>query len=184
VGEPSASLRQSPSPDGARHPLWDKSEPTLADWIQVGVVHDEIGEHLERLADSRGKGGVSRVLIRLKELRALRSSIPDIRFHLERAADLAARSLVRKAAKANQLSEPDLKRLLDQSSPAGVTPEESVSFVREMARHLDAIIRQAKGDPDPWRSARWRQRSGQQAEAVKPNGNAYAAARMKRDPSV
>lgn len=182
---PSASPGQMTSLTGqAGDPLWGKADLTLGDWIQVGVIHAEFSDHLVRLADTHGKRAVARVLIRFGDLMALRSSFADLRCDAEYAADLAARSLVRKAAKANQLSEPDLQRLLDQASPAGVSPEESAPFVRQMARHLDAIIREAKGDPDPWRSARWRQRSARQAEPAKQNGNAYAAARMKRDPSA
>jgi hypothetical protein len=82
-------------------PLWDKPDLSLGDWIQVGVIHAEIGDHLERLADARGRGAVSRVLIRLSELRALRSTFAEIRSDVERAADIAARSLVRKKSKIN-----------------------------------------------------------------------------------
>jgi hypothetical protein len=50
-----------------------------------------------------------------------------------------------------------------------------------MVRHLDSIIRESKGDPDPWR--RTRRRGKGQAPVSQPKGNAYAAARAKRDPS-
>jgi hypothetical protein len=165
-------------------PLSGKAELSLGDWILAGVVHAEFGDHLERLADAHGKGAVSRVLIRLQELRALRSSFTDIRSDAERAADLAARSLVRKEARRRQLPEAELQRVLSQASPASVANDDSGAFAREMARHLTAIIREARGDPDPWRKARWPERSGRQGEIARPNGNAYAAARMKRDPSA
>jgi hypothetical protein len=182
-GGAAASPGQGAGPHGG-DPLWVKADLALGDWIRAGVIHPEFGDHLERLADARGKRAVSRVLIRLGDLMTLRSSFADLRRDAEYAADLAARSLVRKAAKGNQLSAAELQRLLNQASPAAVAPEESTAFVRQMARHLDAIIRKAKGDPDPWRTAGWQQRSGRQAEAAKPNGNAYASARMKRDPSA
>ena len=117
-------------------------------------MHAECGDRLERLADARGKGGVSRVLIRLQDLRGLRSSFADIRSDAERAADLAARSLARKAVKPQQLADADMQRSLSQASPAGIAAEDSAAFAREMARHLTAIIRQARGDPDPWRNGR------------------------------
>jgi hypothetical protein len=179
-----ASRGQDALPDGREDPLWGKADLSLGDWIQAGVVHAEFGDHLERLADAHGKGGVSRVLTRLQELRVFRSSFADIRSDAERAADLAARSLARKAAKSQQLAEADMQRLLSQAVPAGIAAEDSAAFAREMARHLTAMIREAKGDPDPWRSARWRERSGRQGETARPNGNAYAAARMKRDPTA
>jgi hypothetical protein len=77
-----------------------------------------------------------------------------------------------------------MQRLLSQASPAGIVAEGSTAFAREMARHLTAIIREARGDPDPWRNARWRERSGRQGETARTNANAYAAARMKRDPAA
>jgi hypothetical protein len=155
---------------------------TLADWIQAGVIHGEFGDHLERRADAHGMSAVSAILVRLEELRALRTSLSDVRCDSERAGDLAARSLVRKGAKSRGLGEADLKRLLEQASPASVADEDSLAFMRQMVRHLDAIIRQANGDPDPWRTARWRGQRQGEAETPKPKGNAYAAARAKRDP--
>jgi hypothetical protein len=180
-GEGTAASRgQGALPDERGDPLWGKSDLSLGEWIQAGVVHAEFGDHLERLGDAQGRAGVSRVLIRLQDLRELRSSFADIRSDAERAADLAARSLARKAAKPQQPLDADMQRLLSQASPAGIAAEDSAAFAREMARHLNAIIREARGDPDPWRSAYWRKR----AESPKPNGNAYAAVRMKRDPTV
>ena len=139
----------------AAKPL-DGAPLTLGDWIQAGVIHAEFGDHLERRADAYGKRAVSAILVRLEELRALRTSLGDVRCDAERAADLAARSLVRKEAKSQGLGEADLRRLLEQTSPASVADEDSLAFMRQMVRHLDAIIREAKGDPDPWRTARWR----------------------------
>jgi hypothetical protein len=161
-----------------------KSELTLADWIQAGVVHAEFGDHLERLSDARGRGAVSRVLVRLSELRVLRSSFADLRCDAERAADIAARSTARKAAKSKGLADGEIDRLVGQASPAGVPDEDAALFVREMARHLDAIIREAKGHPDPWRRSSWQGKRQPKIEEPKPTTNAYAAARHKRDPSA
>ena len=161
------------SPDGA--PL------TLEDWMKVGIIHAEFGDLLQRRVDAHGKRAVSALLVRLEELRALRPSLGDVRCDAERAADLAARSLVRKEAKDQGLGEADLQRLLKQASPVSVPDEESLAFVRQMVRHLDSIIRESKGDPDPWR--RTRRRGKGQAPVSQPKGNAYAAARAKRDPS-
>ena len=143
---------------------------TLGDWIQAGVIHAEFGDHLERRADAYGKRAVSAILVRLEELRALRPSLGDVRCDAERAADLAARSLVRKGAKGQGLGEADLRRLLEQASPASVADEDSLAFMRQMKRHLDAIIRQANGDPDPWRTARWRGQRQGEAESAKAEG--------------
>jgi len=197
TGKPTPQFRDESGWNPSRSPTSHEtlggsgSEPTsrpvawtLGDWLACGVVHSEFGVHLVRLADAQGKKSVSRVLIRLEELRALRPGVADIRGDAERAADLAARSLARKAAKSKGLREAELRRLLDQASPAGVADTDSTAFVREMARHLDAIIREAKGDPDPWRSARWRGERQREAEMSKPRGNAYAAARNKRDPAA
>ena len=56
--------------------LWSKPDLTLGDWIEAGVIHAEFGDHLERLADERGKGAVSGVLERLKDLRTIRTHQP------------------------------------------------------------------------------------------------------------
>ena len=68
--------------------LWCKPDLTLGDWTEAGVIHAEFefGDHLERMADKRGRGAVSRVLVRLKELRTLRKSSAEIRCDAERAA--------------------------------------------------------------------------------------------------
>jgi RepB DNA-primase N-terminal domain len=183
-----ACSRASPGPEatqgGQAKPGPGAADLALGDWIGLGVIHAEMGEHLERLADARGKGAVSRVLIRLNELRTLRSSFADVRCDVERASDIAARSLVRKAAKARSLPEAELQQLLHQASAANLASEDSAAFVRAMANYLDAIIREAKGDPDPWRRNHWQGRQQSQAVAPKPKGNSYAAARYKRDPAA
>src|SRR5262249_20630904 len=107
----------------------------------------------------------------------------EIRHDAERAADLAARTLARKEGKAAGLTEADIAHMVKQASPARVDCEHSADFVREMARHLKAIVREAQGHPDPWGSNRWRQRQ-RQTDATQPSENAYAAARHKRDPSA
>ena len=118
------------------------------------------------------------------ELRKLRSSFADIRCDVERASDIAARSLVRKAAKARSLPEAELQQLLHQASAANLASEDSAAFVRALAKYLDAIIREARGDPDPWRRAKWQGQQQRQDEAPKPKGNSYAAGRYKRDPAA
>jgi hypothetical protein len=164
--------------------LWSKPDPTLGDWIEAGVIHAEFGDHLERLADERGKGAVSRVLERLKDLRTIRKSLAEIRRDAERAADLAARSVARKAGKRMGLSDTDIKHMVEKACPASIEIEDTTLFVREMARHLDAIIREAQGNPDPWGTHRWRRGQQQVGDHSKANGNAYAVARHKRDPSA
>ena len=188
AGEGMAGSGASPGPEaalgGQAKPGPGAADLALGDWIRLGVIHAEMGEHLERLADARGKGAVSRVLVRLSELRTLRSSFADIRCDVERASDIAARSLVRKAAKARSLPEAELQQLLHQASAANLASENSAAFVRAMAKYLDAIIREARGDPDPWRRNHWQGQQQRQAEAPKPIGNSYAAARYKRDPAA
>ena len=164
--------------------LWSKPDLTLGEWIEAGVIHAEFGDHMEDLADKRGRGAVSRVLVRLNELRALRKSFAEIRRDAERAADTAARTLARKNGKQLVLTETDIAQMVRQASPAGIYRDDAAAFVREMARHLDSIIREAQGHPDPWgkeRRERWRQRQ-QQTSEVEPKVNAYEAARQKRDP--
>jgi hypothetical protein len=114
----------------------------------------------------------------------LRPSIADLRREAERAADIAARSTARKTAKAKGLADEGIDRLVRQAGPASVPDEDAALFVREMARHLDAIIREAKGDPDPWRRSSWKGKRQPKVGEPNPTTNAYAAARHKRDPSA
>ena len=176
-------LPAGPAVDCQAAALWGKADLTLGDWMEAGVLHDEIGDHLELLADKRGKGGVSRVLVRLNDLRTLRKSFAEVRSDVERAADLAARSLARKAGKETGATDTDIAHMVKQATPAGVDREDAGAFVRQMARHLDAITRQAQGDPDPWRTKHWRQQQ-QSSRTVETSGNAYAEARHKRDAAV
>jgi len=64
-----------------------------------------------------------------------------------------------------------------------VDRKDAVAFVRAMARALDSIIREARGEADPWRKEYWQQRRAKhdQNDAAKSGHNAYAAARHKRD---
>jgi hypothetical protein len=163
-------------------PLPREAEWSLEDWVRAGVVHAEFGGLLELVAAARGKKGVSRVLVRLQELRVLRPSFADLRREAERAADIAARSTARKAAKSKGLADREIDQLVRQATPASVPDEDAAVFVKEMARHLDAIIREASGDPDPWRRSSWQGRRQPKIEQPKST-NAYAAARHKRDPS-
>jgi hypothetical protein len=165
-------------------PLTHAADWSLEDWVRAGVIHAEFGDLLELVANARGKKGVSRVLVRLQELRVLRPSIADLRREAERAADIAARSTARKAAKSKGLADVEIDRLVRQASPAGVPDDDAALFVREMARHLDAITREAKGDPDPWRRSSWQGKRQPKVGESKPATNAYAAARHKRDPSA
>jgi hypothetical protein len=169
---------------GQAAPLPHEAEWSLEDWVRARVIHAEFGGLLELVAAASGKKGVSRVLVRLQELRALRPSFADLRREAERAADIAARTTTKKAAKAKGLADEEIERLGRQASPASVPDEDAVLFVREMARHLDAIIREANGDPDPWRRSSWQGRRQPKIEEPKPTTNAYAAARHKRDPSA
>jgi hypothetical protein len=164
-------------------PLPREAEWSLEDWVLAGVVHAEFGELLQLVATARGKRGVSRFLARLQDLRVLRPSFADLRGDVERAADIAARSATRKAAKSKGLADGEIDRLVRQATPACVPNEDAALFVREMARHLDAIIREANGDPDPWRRSSWQGKRQPKVEEQKPTTNAYAAARHKRDPS-
>ena len=95
----------------------------------------------------------------------------------------AARSLARKAGKLMQLTEADIAHMVEHASPETVDSEDSAAFVRAMVRPLDSIIREAKGEPDPWRKEYWQQRRAKhdQNDAAKSGHNAYAAARHKRD---
>ena len=86
--------------------------------------------------------------------------------------DIAARSITRKAAKSKGLPEAEIEPLVRQASPASVPDEDAVLFVREMARHLDAIIREAKGDPDPWRKSYWQGKHQPKVEEQKQTTNA------------
>ena len=122
--------------------LWSKPDPTLGDWTEAGVIHAEFefGDHLERLADERGKGAVSRVLERLKDLRTIRNSPAEIRSDAERAADLAARTVAKKVGKRMGFTEADIKHMVEHSSPGSVDNEDAADFVREMANELDVIL--------------------------------------------
>ena len=166
--------------------LWSKPDLTLGEWIEAGVIHAEFGDHFEDLADKRGKGAISGVLVRLRELRTLRKSFAEIRCDAERAARAAARSLARKAGKLMQLTEADIAHMVERASPETVDSEDSAAFVRAMVRPLNSIIREAKGEPDPWRSERWKRWQAKQGknDATKPEGNAYAEAQLKRNPSA
>ena len=119
--------------------LWSKPDPTLGDWMEAGVIM-QFGDHLERLADERGKGAVSRVLERLKDLRTIRNSAAEIRRDADRAADLAARTVAKKVGKRMGLTEADIKHMVEHSSPGSVDNEDAADFVREMANELDVIL--------------------------------------------
>lgn len=108
--------------------------------MEAEVIHAEFSDHLERLADERGKGAVSRVLARLKDLRTIRNSPAEIRRDAERAADLAARSVARKAGKLMGLTEADIKHMVEHATPVSVDHEDAADFVREMANELDVIV--------------------------------------------
>jgi len=165
-------------------PLTHVADWSLEDWARIGVVHAEFGGLLDLVANASGNKGVSRVLVRLQELRVLRPSFADLMRDAERAADIAARTTARKAAKSKGLADGEIDQLVRQASPASVPDDDAALFVREMARHLDAIIREANGDPDPWRRSSWQGKRQPQIEEPKPATNAYAAARHKRDPSA
>jgi hypothetical protein len=178
VSEGTPRSEASPETTPARSPDW-----TLGDWIEADIVHAEIGDHLERQADKFGQAAVSRVLVRLEELRKLRPCLGDVRSDLERAGDIAARKLVRTAARKLGLGDAEVERQAKQACPAGISEEDSLSFVKEVAGYLTPIIREAQGDPDPWRRARRRQ-DGQRPPEPSPKRNAYLEAGAKRDPSA
>lgn len=164
--------------------LWHKPDRlTDDDWREAGVIHPEYGEHMDELADRWGRGAVSRLMANLEDLRTLRKSFVEIRHDAERAADIAARTLAKKIGKAAGMTEAEIAHAVREACPARVDKEDSAGFVREMARHLKAIVREAQGHPDPWGSRRWRQKQ-QQSDATEPKVNAYAAARHKRDSSA
>jgi hypothetical protein len=165
-------------------PLAHDAEWSLEDWVRVGVIHAEFGSLLGLVAAARGEKGISRVLVRLQDLRVIRPTIADLRRDAERAADIAARTTSRKAAKSKGLADGEIELLVRRATPASVADEDAALFVREMARHLDAIILEAKGDPDPWRKSFWQGKRQPKVEEPKPATNAYAAARHKRDPSA
>ena len=139
--------------------LWHKPDRlTDDDWREAGVIHPEYGEHMDDLADRWGRGAVSRLMASLEDLRTLRKSFVEIRHDAERAADIAARTLAKKIGKVAGMTEAEMAHAVREACPARVDKEDSAGFVREMARHLKAIVREAQGDPDPWGSRRWRQK--------------------------
>jgi RepB DNA-primase N-terminal domain len=162
-GQPSSRSLTSQVGDGGRPPISNvPGEPkrlhappkplTLGDWIEMRVIHDELAEHLERVADAYGKSAVSRVLVRLEELLEIRRSFAAVRLDAERAGDIAARRLVKRTA--NGIPDRDRVKLIDNAIPASVPGEDSRAFVRAMAQYLDLILREAKGEVDPWRRRR------------------------------
>jgi hypothetical protein len=165
--EPRSGVSPETSPGGA--PEW-----TLGDWIEARVILPDISDHLERCADKWGRNAVSRVLVRIEELRKLLPSPEEVRSQLERAGDMAARKVVKKTAKDEGLEGAEVEGRIKQACPACIPPEGSIAFVRELAGYLDPIIREARGDPDPWRK-RWRDQR-QVSPAPTPKRNAYAEA--------
>jgi hypothetical protein len=159
-GQPPSRLLTSQAGDGDRPPISSASEEpkrphappkplVLGDWIEMRVIHAELAEHLQRVADAYGKGAVSRVLVRLEELLEVRRSSTAVRQDAERAGDMAARRLAKRTA--NTVSEQHRAKLVDNAIPASVPADDSPAFVRAMGQYLDSILREAKGEVDPWR---------------------------------
>jgi DNA primase RepB-like protein len=129
-------------PDAHLAALWHKPNLTLGDWFDAGVVHAEVGDHLERLANERGRGAVSRVLSRLLDIRAFRKSFREIRHDVEHAADLAAKAFARKNGERLGFTEVAVEDMVNRANPADIEAEDARDFVHELINQLEAMINQ------------------------------------------